>query len=114
MSTAFASGTQSATVTTEHTLSDVNVAGVFLLIVDLDAMVDGDVTEIRAYQMVLTAGTRRVVTGYPRIFYGAQATSPVFVSDPLSNELTDAGAVRWTLKQTFGTSRSYPWKVMQH
>lgn len=111
--TAFASGTQTATVTTEHTLSDVNVAGVYTLHVDTVNMVAGDVLELRVYQIILTAGTRRVT--YIGSYQGAQPTDDIIkVSIPIGNELTDAGSVRFTLKQTFGTSRNYPWKVLQY
>ena len=68
---AFGSGTQTATVTTEHTLSDVNVAGSFLLEVDTVNMVDGDVLELRVYAMVLTGGTRRVA--YFKRYMGSQS-----------------------------------------
>lgn len=111
--TAFASGTQSATVTTEHTLSDVNAAGVYTLHVDTVNMVAGDILELRVYQIVLTGGTRRVsmVTCY----YGAQpADDLIKISVPISNELTDSGSLRFTLKQTHGTSRDFPWKVIKH
>lgn len=111
--TAFAQNTQAATVTTEHTLSDVNVAGVFTFHVDTVNMVAGDILELRIYQMVLTSGTRRVA--YIGCFYGAQPTDDVIkVSVPISNELTDAGSLRFTLKQTFGTSRNFDWKVIKH
>lgn len=107
------SGTQSATVTTEHTLDDVATAGVFTLHVDTVNMVAGDILELRIYQMVLTSGTRRVA--YLGTFYGAQATDDLIkLSVPVSNELTDSGSLRFTLKQTFGTSRNFPWKVLKH
>ena len=57
---AYASGTQSATVTTEHFLTSPNVAGHYTLHVDTVNMVAGDTLEIRVYQMVLTGGTARV------------------------------------------------------
>jgi hypothetical protein len=111
--TAFSSGTQAATVTTEHFLANVNVAGVFSLHVDKNAMQAQDVLELRVYQMVLAAGTARPVKVYS--FYGAQdADDQIAVSEPISNELTDAQALRFSLKQTFGTSRNFPWKVIQH
>lgn len=112
--TAFASGTQSATVTTEHFLSSPNVAGVYTLHVDLVNMVSGDVVEIRVYQMVLTGGTQRVVMT-PYIFYGAQPTDGLIqVFGPIANELTDTNSLRFSLKQTFGTSRNFPWKVLTY
>lgn len=111
--TAAGSGTQSATVTTEHTLLDLAAAGTYTLHVDTNAMVAGDVLELRIYQMVLTGGTRRVA--YFARFDGAQPSDDqVKISVPISNELTDSGAVRFTLKQTFGTSRSFPWKVLKY
>ena len=111
--TAQGSGTQTATVTTEHTLLDVAVAGTFTLHVDTVNMVAGDVLELRIYQMVLTGGTRRVA--YLMMYAGAQpADDAIKISVPVSNELTDAGALRFTLKQTFGTSRNFPWKVLKY
>ena len=111
--TAFASNTQTATVTTEHTLSDVNEAGVYTFHVDTVNMAAGDVLELRIYQMVLTGGTRRVA--YLMAYYGAQPTDDLIkISVPISNDLTDSGALRFTLLQTFGTSRNFPWKVLKH
>ena len=108
-----ASGTQTAVIGTEHTLRDVAAAGTYTLHVDAVNMVAGDVVELRAYQMVLTAGTRRVA--YKKIYYGAQPTDDLIkISVPISNELTDAGALRFTLKQTFGTGRAFPWKVLKY
>lgn len=108
-----ASGTQTATVTTEHTLADVAVAGVFSLHVDTVNMVAGDITELRVYQIDLTGGTRRVA--FFQAYYGAQPTDDVMkVSFPIGNDLTDAGSLRFTLKQTFGTGRAFPWKVLKY
>lgn len=105
------SGTQTATVTTEHTLLDVAVAGVYTLHVDKNAMVAGDALELRIYQIVLTGGTRRVA--FIGTFSGVQpADDLIAVSVPIANELTDAGSLRFTLKQTTGTSRAFPWKVL--
>lgn len=111
--TAAGSGTQSATVTTEHTLLDVSAAGVYTFHVDTVNMVAGDIVELRIYQIVLTGGTRRVA--YVTAYYGAQPTDDLIkISVPISNELTDSGSLRFSLKQTFGTSRDFPWKVLQH
>lgn len=109
--TLFASGTQSATVTTEHFLSSPNVAGLFVLQVDLVNMVAGDVVELRAYKMVLTGGTTRVT--YFAQFAGPQATNALIaISAEMANTLTDTNAVRFSLTQTFGTSRNFPWAVI--
>jgi hypothetical protein len=107
-----ASGTQTATITTEHQLADTGVQGTFAFIVDPNAMVAGDVLELRVYQMVLTGGTPRVL--YFARYAGAQpADDMVKQLGPVSNELTDSTAVRFSLKQTFGTGRAFPWKVLK-
>jgi hypothetical protein len=114
--TAQGSGTQTAVIGTEHTLLDVAIAGTFTLHVDLVTMAAGDIVELRVYQMVLTAGTRR--TAYFQNFVddqGGDDTYPqIAISVPISNELTDAGALRFTLKQTAGTGRAFPFKVLRY
>lgn len=111
--TAHASGTQSASIGTEHFLSSPNVAGAFTLHVDLVNMAAGDYVELRVYQMVLTGGTQRVA--YIKTYQGAQPTDALIaISVPISNELTDTNALRFSLKQTLGTGRSFPWKVLKH
>lgn len=110
---AFASGTQTATVTTEHFLTSPNEAGVYTFHVDLVNMVAGDHVELRIYQMVLTGGTQRVA--YIETFQGVQpADGLIAISVPISNELTDTNSLRFSLKQTLGTSRDFLWKVLKH
>ena len=107
----FGSGTQSATVTTEHFLSSPNVVGVFTLYVDLVNMAANDVVELRAYKMTIAAGTQRVA--FFAQFAGVQPTDALIaMSVQIPNDLTDANAVRFSLKQTFGTSRNFPWAVV--
>jgi len=111
--TAQASGTQTATVGTEHQLADVGTAGLYTFHVDTVNLATGDVVELRVYQMVLTAGTSRVV--FFGAYYGAQLADDVIkVSVPIGNELTDATSLRFSLKQTFGTGRAFPWKVLRY
>jgi hypothetical protein len=111
--TAQGSNTQTSVITTEHTLLDVAVAGTFTLHVDTVNLAAGDVLELRIYQIVLTGGTRRVA--YFQQYAGAQQADDVIkVSVPISNELTDSGSLRFTLKQTFGSVRTYPWKVLKY
>lgn len=115
--TAASTGTQTATIGTEHTLFDTgsapNTAGTYTLHVDCNAMAAGDVLELRIYQMVLTSGTRRVA--YIQRYFDAQsADDQIKLSVPISNELTDSGALRFTLKQTAGTGRAYPWKCLAY
>jgi hypothetical protein len=114
--TAYASGTQTATVTTEHELPDgdnVKEAGVFVFLIDTSAMVAGDVLELRIYKIALTGGTPRIVAFAQ--FCGAQPAHDVMkVSLPMSNSLAEADALKFTLKQTFGTGRDFPWSILKH
>lgn len=111
--TALGSGTKTAEIGVEHVLQKVAEAGVYTFHVDTNAMAAGDTLELRIYQMVLTAGTARVA--YFQNFQGAQVSDDLIkISVPISNELTDSEALKMTLKQTTGTGRAYPWKVLKH
>lgn len=111
--TAQATGTQTATIGTEHNLANVAIAGTFTLHVDKNAMAAGDLLELRIYQMVLTGGTARVA--YKTSYFDAQlADDLIAISVPISNELTDSTSLQFTLKQTLGTGRSFPWKILKY
>lgn len=103
-------GTQSATVGTEHTLADTSDAGTYQLSVDTTNMAAGDVLELRLYEMVLASGTRRVAYLY-RCSDAQPTDDMIKLSVPISTALTDSGAIRATLTQTFGTSRNFPWNL---
>lgn len=108
-----ASGTQTATISTEHTLDASPAVGVFTLHVDANAMASGDTLELRVYQMVLTGGTTRVV--FLGTFTDAQsADDKIKVSVPISNDLTETNGLKFTLKQTAGVGRAFPWKILKH
>jgi hypothetical protein len=111
--TLYSSGTQTATVTTEHFLDDINEAGLFTFHIDLVNMANGDILEIRIYQMILTSGASRVLFFHG--YYGAQsADDSIKVSVPIGNDLTDATSLRFSIKQTFGTGRNFPWKILKY
>jgi len=112
--TNFAHGTLASTAGgTEDFLSSPNVVGVFTLAVDAVNMLAGDVVELRVYKMVLTGGTQRVV--YYAAYSGAQPTDDLIkISVPIANTLTDTNALRFSLKQTFGASRNFPWVVEKY
>jgi hypothetical protein len=110
------SGSQSGTHTiTSHEaiLLNVSAAGVYTLHVDSVNLADGDVIDLRAYQMILTSGTRRAAL--LASFFDAQHVDDLIkILDPLGNELADTGALRWTLTQRLGTARAFPWKVLAY
>ncbi len=105
------SGTKTADGT-EQTLVDVAVAGLFVMEVDLSVMQAQDWLVLRVRQIILTGGTRREV--FTQAYQGVQPTdNQLAISLHIGNELTDTASLRFTLEQTFGTGRAYPWKVMK-
>ncbi len=109
----YSSNTTTPTVGTENFLASVNVAGKrFRLAIDKSVLLANDVLEVRVYKMVLTGGTQRVVTGYPITFAGVQPTDDmIFITDEIDNYLTDTNSLRFSINQTFGTARAFPWTV---
>lgn len=99
-----ASGTQTATISTEHTLAAVTTAAVLTLSVDANAMVNGDVLELRITRKVLSGGTERLL--FYAVFSNIQS-EPIKCSVPV---IAPFGAT-FTLKQTAGTGRAFPWSV---
>lgn len=105
-------GSQSGTHTmvAEHFLSGPNVAATYQLDIDLSALASGDYLEVAIFKMVLTSGTTR---GWDRFaFQGAQPVDRlIFSSVPISTPLTDTNALRFSIRQPFGTGRAIPWSV---
>ena len=102
-----ASGSQTATLDTEHTLNSTSpetTDGVFQVVVDASAMVAGDITIIRIKEKARSADTQRLA--YRATLSGAQ-TEPLWVSPSLI--LLHGWDV--TLEQTDGTGRAYPWSI---
>lgn len=111
--TAHATGTQTAVIGTEHFLTSPAVAGTFTMHIDTINMAAGDSLEIRIYQIVLTGGTTRVA--YFARFDSVQPVDDVIkISVPISNDLTDTNSLRFSIKQTAGTGRAFPWKVLKY
>lgn len=106
----------------EVVLTDVAVAGTFVGEVDLSAMAAGDSVILNVYKIILTGGARQPLFQSP-VYNDAQApTIPtpfaiagaIVVSVPCSNELTDAGSIRFTICVLAGTTpKAYPWKVLK-
>lgn len=99
-------GTQSATISTEHTLSTQTTAGVYVLVVDCNAMVAGDVVELRLKTKYASGGTERQA----RIWTLANVQEDAnWYSDPIAID----ASIKATLKQTAGTGRSFPWNLLR-
>jgi hypothetical protein len=105
--TQHASGTQAATITTEHFLGTDpdTTAGVFQFLVELSAMARADTLEIRVYEKVNDSGdTARQIAMWPVL---NEQTDLLFVSPALVLLV----GWRFSIKQTTGTGRSFQWSV---
>ena len=100
-----ASGTQTATIGTEHTLDTDTTGKTYVLKVDTGAMVLGDVLELRLKTIVLSGGTER--EAYIAHYAHVQA-QPQKYSVPIPEDIS----IKATLKQTAGTGRAFPWKLL--
>jgi hypothetical protein len=97
------SGTQTATIGTEHTLDSPSTSATYVFMVDTVNMANNDILELRCYDKVDATNLRVIWKGtYQHIQVVIGKASP-----PLA---VTAGA-QFTLKQTAGTGRSYPWSV---
>lgn len=100
------SGSQTATINTEHALgSAITAAGVYVLAVDTSNMVNGDVLELRIKTKVKSGSTSRVE--YFATFAHAQSDpNKKCIPVPIDTEFVA------TLKQTAGTGRSFDWNIL--
>lgn len=104
--TSTASGTQTAVITTEHTLNSPAGPATYLLVVDTTNMANGDVLELRCKSKAKAAGSAIVfcIGSYSNI-----QADPLKISIPVAS--VDGGT--FTLKQTAGTGRAYDWNLYQ-
>lgn len=100
------SGSQSATINTEHQLgSTITAAGVYVLVVDTNAMVNGDTLELRIKTKAKSGSTSRLA--YYATYVNAQSDL-VKYSVPVPCDVEFIA----TLKQTAGTGRSFDWNIL--
>jgi hypothetical protein len=100
-----AEGTQTATVSTEHTLSTKTDAGTYVLVVDCGNLANGDVVELYLYTKVRSTSTERLAFSAT---YAHAQIEPNKYSIPVPSEVS----IKATLKQTVGTGRSFDWKLL--
>lgn len=104
---AVASGTQAAVISTEHDLVVNNTTtGIFVLVVDANAMESGDGLTLKIKTMAIAGGSTRLA--YTLTYADAQ-TEPVKYSVPVPSN----NSISVTLTQTTGTGRSYPWSLLR-
>jgi N-glycosylase/DNA lyase len=105
MPTVIASGTQTATISTEHTLATDTTNRTYVLKVDVAALALGDTVELRLYSKTLSGGTERLA--YYAVYQHAQ-TAPAVYSVPIPEDIS----CKATLLQTTGTGRAFPWALL--
>jgi hypothetical protein len=90
---------------TEQTLSSQTNSGTYVLAIDLGAMANGDVVEIRIKTKVLSGGTSRLA--YFATYANAQGVPNVYsVPVPANIEFVA------TVKRVSGSDRAYPWALL--
>lgn len=104
--TSVGSGTQTAVIDTEHTLDTETTAGVYVLVVDMNNLADGDVVILRIKTKNQSGSTSRLA--YIKTFSHVQIEinkySPAI---PVDTEIV------CTLEQTDGTGRNFDWNLLK-
>jgi hypothetical protein len=98
-----ASGTTTTDGTEQTLASGTAVSGTFMLRLDTNAMLDGDIIELRYYTKA--GSTERLQNLYP--ITGSQS-EPIHLS-PI---IPTAEDYKVTIKRTAGTDRAYAWSVL--
>jgi hypothetical protein len=98
-------GSQTATISTEHTLATSTTGKTYCLVVDTTNMVNGDVLELRIKTKPRTGGTSTLA--YIATYANIQ-TAPVKYSVPIPANVE----IVCTLKQTAGTGRVFIWALL--
>lgn len=102
-----AHGTQTATVGTEHTLNAATASGVYVLLVDVNALAADETVELRMKCKVLTGGTIRTFAYVP-VLGPANTDDMVYISVPVPSQF----GVTATLRQVNGTGRAFDWTLI--
>ena len=100
------SGSQTATIGTEHTLATRTNKATYVLMVDVANLADGDELILRCKTKIRTGDTTRTL--YTGHFAHAQEDD-IIASIPV---LSDFEFVA-TLEQVAGTGRAFPWKIVE-
>lgn len=100
-----AGGTQTAVVTTEHTLATLTNSKTMVLVVDTVNLVNGDIVELRLKTKARAGGTSRLA--YFASYANLQSEIIKYsIPVPANVELVA------TLKQTLGTARDFVWAIL--
>ena len=104
--TSSTSGSQTATLDTEHTLATITTAGTYVLTVDTAALVNGETLTLKIKTKIRSGDTSRLV--YEGVFkHGQGAPNKVSPAIPV---IVDGV---FTLTQSGGTGRAFPWNILR-
>jgi hypothetical protein len=107
MTTSVQSGSQTATINTEHQLgTTITAAGTHVLVVGTANLVNGDELELRVYSKVRQASDSEQLA-YSVGYKHAQGDL-IKLSLPVPHD----GYFKVTLKQIAGTGRAFPWNIL--
>jgi hypothetical protein len=104
--TSVGSGVADVSLDTPVTLDTETVVGVYVLVVDMNEMVNGDIVVLTIKTKYASGGTSRVA--YKAIFAHIQA-EPIKYSVPIPID-TEIVCI---LEQTDGTARDFPWNLLR-
>lgn len=102
-----ASGTQTSSIGAEQTLATDTTNATYYYEVDLNAMAAGDIVELRIYVKTLSSGTAHVAW---KSTYGPVPPALPIAASP--SQPSDQ-SISVSLKQTAGSPRSFPWKLLR-
>lgn len=97
-------GSQTAVISTEHSLATITDAGTYVLAVDLANLVNGDVVTLRMKTKLTSGDTSQLA--YEGIYAHAQTRLNVY-SPPVASPVEIVA----TLQQTSGTGRDFIWAI---
>ena len=103
-----ANGSQTATLTTEHTLATVTDAGVYVLHVDIANLTGAEIVTLRLKTRARTSDTTRIAYEVD-LDASAAAGEPIAISPPIAS----LHELIVTLEQNGGTGRAFPWNLIQ-
>lgn len=104
-----ATNTQTATLDTEHTLAAVATAGIYQLLIDTNELQNGDILILRCKLNVTAPGSPSNERVFFAQVYAHRQGDPAKCSIPV----TVPYQALWTLEQTDGTGRTFPWTLVK-
>jgi hypothetical protein len=97
-------GSQTAVIGTEHMIAAPTTPGTYVFMVDAANLALGDLLELRLYVKIDDTNYRQLW----KAAYGHVQMNPAKIAPSLA--VVGAGA-KFTLKQTAGTGRAFPWSL---